>query len=98
MKCIHCDEEVSERAGGSTNEGRFHQECGIRMFIGSAGHQLGLCSCNGGPDIMDDPPDWTRREAARLAMMLWRAKRLGEASAVEAFRKIFGALPPRSLH
>lgn len=103
-KCIHCDEDVSERAHGSTDQGRFHQECGIRMFIGSAGHLLGLCSCHGGLDKMEDPPGWEPRASARLAMFVWQAQRAGEAGAIEALRSIFGSLPsrgsppPRTLH
>lgn len=52
-----------------------HYECGARAAIGSVGHQLGTCSCYGGTE--DDPPGMTRREAARAALALSLAHRLG---------------------
>lgn len=44
-----------------------HDECDVRSILGSVGHQRGLCTCNGGPGTMDDPPGLTRREAAMEA-------------------------------
>lgn len=45
-----------------------HRECFLRGIFGSVGHQRGLCTCNGGPGTMDDPPGMTAREAARAAV------------------------------
>jgi hypothetical protein len=45
-----------------------HRECGIRRTVGSVGHQTGRCTCfvhNG--EAYDDPPEMTRRQAARAA-------------------------------
>lgn len=50
-----------------------HQECMLRQVVGSVGHQKHLCSCDGGPGLMDDPPGMTLREAARAALRLFRA-------------------------
>lgn len=47
-----------------------HQECFLRMVLGSVGHQQHRCSCYGGTD--EDPPEMTRREAARAAVAYWR--------------------------
>lgn len=48
-----------------------HLECFIRDTIGSVGHQLGLCHCNGG--TMEDPPGMTLREGAVAAILLFAA-------------------------
>lgn len=75
-KCLHCKEPIAEGDSGvmvpmvSAEEARIvavHRECHIRMIVGSVGHQRGLCTCDGGPGTMDDPPDTTTREAAILA-------------------------------
>lgn len=57
--CEWC-EEVLDRV-----DQRMHPECLVRVLLGSAAHQLGDCSCSGG--TREDPPDVTRREAAKLA-------------------------------
>lgn len=77
-KCLHCEEPIAEGDSGvmlphmvSANEARIvalHRECHIRMIVGSVGHQRGLCTCDGGPGTMDDPPGATKREAAVLAL------------------------------
>jgi len=51
--------------GGGTIEIDLHYECGVRVSIGSAAHQLGECSCFGG--TREDPPQMSKREAAKLA-------------------------------
>lgn len=75
--CLHCKEPVAEGDSGviiphmvSPEDPRLvavHRECHIRMIVGSVGHQRGLCTCNGGPGTMDDPPGATKREAAIIA-------------------------------
>lgn len=47
--------------------GVLHFECGVRSVVGSVGHQQKTCSCYGGKDN-GDPPNVSRRQAARLAM------------------------------
>jgi hypothetical protein len=48
-----------------------HWECAARSVVGSVGHQLGLCPCNGGPGLLDDPdgPNVSKRYAAYLALL-----------------------------
>jgi hypothetical protein len=68
MICLYCDEPILQGEHfGSVNGGRdrVHDECLIRMTLGSAAHQLGECLCCGG--TRGDPPGATRRQAARLA-------------------------------
>lgn len=54
-----------------------HRECEIRQIAGSVGHQRGLCTCDGGPGTMDDPPGLTLRQAAVAAEREW-LRRQGE--------------------
>jgi len=73
-ECAWCGEPVGECAVKSNliaTDGvkriAFHTECHLRQIFGSVGHQRGLCSCNGGPGTMDDPPGMTKHEAAWAA-------------------------------
>lgn len=75
-----------------------HAECRFRSRMGSAGHILGLCSCNGGPDIMDDPPDMSAREASRYAMLVFRAKSEGNIKLIAELLRIHTKRAPRTLH
>jgi hypothetical protein len=45
-----------------------HMECFIRSVVGSVGHQMQQCHCYGG--TVDDPPNMSKREAARAAYRL----------------------------
>ena len=68
--CLWCSEIVAEHETGViySNGPVAHFECFLRQTYGSVGHQRGLCSCNGGPGTMNDPPDMTKRQAARAAV------------------------------
>lgn len=81
MLCAFCGEEVAEddRESRIACEPGFgmHRDCGLRMVVGSLGHQLGLCGCRGGPGTLDDPPGLTLREAARTAAAQWRLRNPG---------------------
>lgn len=50
-----------------------HRECMIRSVVGGVNHLMGRCCCCGG-DLPPDPPDLTRREAARQAVALWESQ------------------------
>jgi hypothetical protein len=81
--CPHCGEAIAaddsgyvmpmiERAevGSDAYVARmraWHWACHRRAVVGSLGHQRGRCSCHGGSD--EDPPDLSRREAARAASL-----------------------------
>lgn len=75
--CLWCGEEISgeELLNASsvaylTAEGHqtryFHHECGFRTAMGSLAHMQQRCSCYGGTE--DDPPEMTKRQAARAAL------------------------------
>jgi hypothetical protein len=66
--CQWCEEpiEADDSGWGATRRGAWmHVECFMRMMLGSVGHQLRVCMCHGGP--YEDPPEMTRRDAARAA-------------------------------
>lgn len=66
--CLWCDEPIEADASG-WGQGAAgpwaHVECFSRQLLGSIGHQLHLCSCYGGD--YEDPPNMSRREAAKAA-------------------------------
>lgn len=75
--CRDCGETIAEGDLGCVephvlNDGHIvgarHRECFLRLVFGSVGHQLHLCPCYGGQ--FEDPPEMTRREAARAAVNL----------------------------
>jgi hypothetical protein len=72
--CEYCDEVIlpGEEARGLQN--KLHRECAFRMVAGSVGHLMKMCHCYGGE--IEDPPGFTIREAARLAMNYWLEHRL----------------------
>lgn len=78
--CEWCDEALAPE---EIEEG-CHRECHVRQIVGSIGHQLGFCSCAGG--TFEDPPELSKRDAARAAAKLvyWRSlcfaelRRLGD--------------------
>jgi hypothetical protein len=47
-----------------------HYDCHLRSIIGGLNHLRGRCTCYGGTEP-PDPPDLTRREAARQAVAYW---------------------------
>jgi hypothetical protein len=69
LPCVYCEEPIlpgeTYPVERTPNLQNVHRECVIRMFLGSAAHQLKECTCYGGD--REDPPGMTRRDAARLA-------------------------------
>ena len=53
----------------------WHRECFLRQVVGSLGHQEGRCSCHGGTE--DDPVGFSPRQAARMALANFEARRGG---------------------
>jgi hypothetical protein len=58
-----------------------HRECHLRSVIGSVAHVQKRCSCYNPGAKETDPPELTKREAARLAVELWE-------KAVELWEKL----------
>jgi len=72
VKCTYCSEMIVQgEKSQETNDGAllFHYECFIRMLAGSVGHLNKKCSCFGG--TQEDPPDMTKRQAAKAASDLY---------------------------
>ena len=71
-RCQWCDEPVLDGEPVSPFSGTLmHMECAQRSIIGGANHLLRCCTCCGGTEP-SDPPEMTRRQAARFAMTVWR--------------------------
>jgi len=70
VPCTWCGENFGENDAGLVLPPRdiaFHHECILRQIVGSVAHQEKRCVCRGGSDD-EDPPEITKREAARQAM------------------------------
>ncbi len=81
IPCLWCGEDVTgwdracpAHAGVGPD---MHVECLTRGVVGSVGHQMGWCHCPGCTGTMGDPPGVSRREAARLAAHLNKARHGG---------------------
>jgi len=70
--CSYCHETVLPGESHQvTNDGNLvlHFECFTRLVVGSVTHQLQKCTCYGCDQ--GDPPEWTRRQAAKAASELY---------------------------
>lgn len=70
--CIWCHEPIAESDAGfelpcSSDVVFYHNACLLRTFVGSVAHQAGYCGCHIVGSTCRDPPDLTRREAAKEA-------------------------------
>jgi hypothetical protein len=70
--CTHCDELFVEGEQGVmyANGPYAHIECFMRGIAGSVAHQLGTCGCYVPGSAEGDPPELTRRQAAKVALQL----------------------------
>jgi hypothetical protein len=64
MTCLHCGEALLPT---EDHRDGLHIECIARLTLGSIGHQMHQCPCYGG--TVEDPPNFTKRQAARAAYM-----------------------------
>lgn len=73
--CLHCGEVIVEGDQGITDmQGNpMHIECHMRGIIGGLNHLRGTCTCCGGTDD-PDPPNVSKREAAKQAVIEWEKK------------------------
>jgi len=87
--CPRCDEAIGPRDSGLTmmwngEEKPLHYECHLRGIIGGVNHLRKNCTCCGGTEP-PDPPELTKRQAARAAVSTWHWLRT-----VEEFQRIEG--------
>jgi hypothetical protein len=68
-RCFRCDEAIAADDDGIADP-PMHYECFFRGIVGGLNHQLRRCTCCGGTHE-PDPPDMTRRQAARAATEFW---------------------------
>jgi hypothetical protein len=76
--CPHCEEPIvwGDMVSPSTLDGKLvHCECMFRMVCGSVTHVRQTCSCYGGTDTDLDPPNLTKRQAAKAALDEYRNQR-----------------------
>lgn len=75
--CLWCDEPIEAGERGyfysGTEPPAIHYACFVRQIIGSVAHQQRRCTCFGGHE--EDPPGISKRQAARLALLMWDARR-----------------------
>jgi hypothetical protein len=77
--CGWCDEPINVNDNGlyfaNPDSAPHHQECFIRMIVGSNAHQLGACSCH--PDVSQpcEETSLSRRDEAKLAFLTFLSRR-----------------------
>lgn len=81
LVCTWCGEPLDEMLqdlgpAGQSGGVPIDRDCLLRMIVGGVNHQLGRCSCCGGPEP-PDPVGMTRREAAKAAADHFRARIAG---------------------
>jgi hypothetical protein len=83
QQCGRCGEPITSNDSGlviplfgdpDQSEAFYHYECHLRSMVGGLNHQLGKCLCCGGT-VPPDPPEMTRREAAKAAVQHWQRSR-----------------------
>jgi len=74
--CVYCEEPIAPDERGYFYVGAppppVHYECFVRQIVGSVAHQQHRCSCYGGHD--EDPPELSRRAAAKLALLAFEGR------------------------
>lgn len=72
FRCLWCEEMVAQGDLRHSLVPGTHYACAVRAVAGSVGHQQGKCGCyvkDGTAE--DDPPQLSKRQAARLAADLF---------------------------
>jgi hypothetical protein len=74
--CGFCEEPIGpgEQAPGMGEP--MHNECQIRLIIGSVAHIERRCGCYVAGSTASDPPHMTLRQAARAAVVLHNARQV----------------------
>lgn len=75
--CHWCQDLIAEGDDGVQydNGPYMHYECHMRQVIGSRAHVLGDCSCYVPGSSESDPPEMTKRQAAKAALEMWELLR-----------------------
>lgn len=71
MKCHWCNERITRVEIDPLVIAPMHRECAFRSVMGSVAHIEGRCSCFVAGACETDPPEMTRREAAKAALAAW---------------------------
>ena len=66
FRCRWCEEMVKIGDLMHTLLPGYHYACALRTMLGSIAHLRGTCSCYSEGSTDGDPPDLTKRQAARL--------------------------------
>jgi hypothetical protein len=93
--CPYCEEKIAPLwpVRSLSTDGKpanYHEECFIRMLVGSAAHQLKECPCYRSDGARHDPPGWTKRQAAQLALETFQMemRRKKEEAAIPPWRRL----------
>lgn len=68
--CGFCGEVIEPGQRAPSHGEPLHNECQIRLVIGSVAHIERRCGCYVAGSTESDPPHMTLREAARAALVL----------------------------
>lgn len=86
--CRWCDEPIAEGEDGMlvpyfdgvvAIDMPLHWECNMRSITGGFNHLRGSCTCCGGTEP-PDPPDVSRRDAAKMAVVEFGRRNQGRPS------------------
>lgn len=71
MNCTWCKEPVGALEQHPHFQQPMHGECGFRSIAGSVAHIEHRCGCYVQGSDENDPPQMTKRQAARAAAIAW---------------------------
>lgn len=91
--CIYCGEPIEAHENGFIDMvGQpSHYACNLRGIFGGLYHIIGQCSCCGG-DKDSDPPGFSRRACAEIAVIAWEAKQTFSETAFQLWLTGFLAM------
>jgi hypothetical protein len=71
--CHNCEEPIERKTDCIyPHAPQLHHECLFRLVVGSVAHIEGRCSCVDPNATETDPPNVSKREAARMALAAWQ--------------------------
>src|SRR5215471_14392929 len=73
--CYHCEEQIEPaEVDQYCANVPMHHECAFRSIVGSVAHIEQRCSCYVPGSTESDPPGMSKRQAAKLALCVYRER------------------------